>query len=351
MSKVVSIGKVLIGGGNIIAVQSMTNIAVTDTEGSIQQIKRLASAGCDIVRVAVDSMDSAKALGVVKQQIAIPIVADIHFDYKLAITAIENGADKIRINPGNIGLHNVPKVVQCAKTHNIPIRIGVNSGSLDKQLLSQCHGDKVKASVQSVLQYVHMIEQLGYDNLVLSIKSSNVLHTIASNRQLAELPYPIHLGVTEAGILQMGIVKGAIGIGSLLADNIGDTIRVSLTADPVQEVLTANNILRALGRSQSVQFVSCPKCGRCDYDIESVANTVYNHIKDWNIDIKVAVMGCEVNGPGECADADIGMAGGKGKVAIFTKGKVIATVDSAIAVQTFIEQLEKIYDNKTSNNS
>lgn len=347
MTNVVHIGSVAVGGGNAIAVQSMTNIPVCDTEATIQQISRLTDAGCDIVRVAVSDMDSARALSVVKNNIHIPIVADIHFDYRLAIASVENGADKIRINPGNIGLNNVDKVLDCVKAHGIPVRIGVNCGSLDKQVLAECNGDKVGASVQSLMQYVRLFDS--YDNIVLSVKSSSVTDTIRANRLIASrCQYPIHVGVTETGVGNVAIAKSAIGIGSLLADGIGDTIRVSLTADPVQEIIQAKNILTAIGCG-GVQFVSCPKCGRCSYDLEGVANRVYNHVKDMDMDIKVAVMGCEVNGPGECADADIGMAGGRGKVAFFANGKVYRTVDASCAEQQFLEEIDKIYRDSASN--
>ncbi len=347
MTKIVNIGNVPIGGGNAIAVQSMTNIPVSDTEGTIEQISRLTNAGCDIVRVAVGDMDSAKALAVVKNSIHIPIVADIHFDYRLAIASVENGADKIRINPGNIGLNNVDKVLDCVNAHGVPVRIGVNCGSLDKAKLTEFAGDKVAASVSSLMQYVSLFDS--YDNIVLSVKSSSVLDTIRANQLIAsQCQYPIHVGVTETGVGDVAIVKSAIGIGSLLASGIGDTIRVSLTADPVQEIIQAKNILSAIGHS-GVQFVSCPKCGRCSYDLEGVANRVYNHVKDMDINIKVAVMGCEVNGPGECADADIGMAGGRGKVAFFANGKVYRTVDASCAEQQFLEEIDKIYRDTSSN--
>ncbi len=347
MTNVVNIGGVSIGGGNRVAIQSMTNIPVIDIDSTLLQILQLTDAGCDIVRVAVPDMASARALAVVKNNIHIPIVADIHFDYKLAIACVEGGADKVRINPGNIGLANMPEVVDCIKAHDIAVRIGVNCGSLDKQMLANCNGDKVAARGQSLMHYVERFG--GYDNIVLSVKSSSVSDTIRANRLISKAcQCPIHIGVTESGVGGVAIAKSAIGIGSLLADGIGDTIRVSLTADPVAEVRTARDILSALSHS-GVQFVSCPKCGRCSYDLEGVASRVYDHVKDMDIDLKVAVMGCEVNGPGECADADIGMAGGKGRVAFFNKGKVYRTVDSDMAEVQFIEEIDKIYRDITSN--
>lgn len=342
MTNIVNIGGVLIGGGNAIAVQSMTNLPVTDIDGTLEQIEQLRVAGCDIVRVAVNNIDCAKAIAVVKKSITMPIVADIHFDYKLAIASIENGADKIRINPGNIGINNVDAVIDCAKAYSIPIRIGVNCGSLDKQMLKSCNGNKVQASVRSLMQYVAMFDNR-YDNIVLSIKSSSVMDTISANRLISQqCNYPIHIGVTETGVGNIAIAKSAIGIGSLLADGIGDTIRVSLTDHPVQEIYQAKNILSAINGS-GVQFVSCPKCGRCSYDLEGVAGRVYDYVKTLDINIKVAVMGCEVNGPGECMDADIGMAGGNGKVAFFANGKVYKVVDSINAEQQFIKEINRVY--------
>lgn len=343
MTKQIKIGKVTIGGGNAIAVQSMTNISVKDIDATWEQCKQLQLDGCDIVRVAITDEQCCKAIATLKSSIDMPLVADIHFDYKLAIASIENGADKIRINPGNMSTKDVVKVIHCAQAHYVPIRIGVNSGSVDKQHLQQAKGNKVNALVNSLMEYVQFFNEHNFDDIVLSVKSSDVLQTIQCNRLIAQkCNYPIHIGVTEAGPWQQGIVKNSIGIGSLLADGIGDTIRVSLTAHPVEEVKAGIAILRALNLKKGLTFVSCPQCGRCSIELEKVANTIYEKLQNVDKPLKIAVMGCEVNGPGECRDADLGLAGGKGKVAFFKHGEVYKIVDSSCAVEQFIEEVEKL---------
>lgn len=345
MTKIVKIGKVSIGGGNPIAVQSMTNISVKDIDATWQQMRDLQLAGCDIVRVAVTDIECTKAIAQLRQRIDMPIVADIHFDYRLAINAIENGAYKIRINPGNMGQDDVKKVLQCANMHNVPIRIGVNSGSVDKNELQLANGDKTVALVNSLLKYVQLFNDNNFDNIVLSIKSSNVVQTIQANTMISnKCDYPLHIGVTEAGPSHLGVVKNSIGIGHLLYNGIGDTIRVSLTDNPVEEVYRGIDILKALGLRQGISFVSCPQCGRCSIDLTNIANAVYEHFKMCDSNIKIAVMGCEVNGPGECMDADIGLAGGKGKVAFFKKGKVYKIVEAQDALKQFIEEVYSVID-------
>ena len=342
MTKAVKIKNLIIGDGNPIAIQSMTNMSVTDVDATLRQIEEFAQAGGDIMRIAVPNAQSVEAFGQLRKQTVVPLVADIHFDYRLAIGAIEAGADKIRINPGNIEQKQLDSVIDCARSHGIPIRIGVNSGSVNAEALQHCKGNKPMALAYSLEQYVRYFETRNFDNLVLSVKSTDVRETIETNRLIAKLGYPLHLGVTEAGLLEQGLVKNSIGIGSLLLDGIGDTIRVSLTADPVKEVYAAKDILVSLGLRRGVKFVSCPKCGRCSIDLEKVANEVYDYVKNLDCDIKIAVMGCEVNGPGECADADIGIAGANGKYVFFKHGKRYKTVEESVAVQEFVEEIKRL---------
>lgn len=339
-TKSVNIGNVSIGSGNKIAVQSMTNIPVENVDATLEQIKRLQAAGCDIVRIAVPTFKAAAAFAEVRRQTDCPLVADIHFDHRLAIASIEAGADKIRINPGNIAEHNLNDVIDCAKRNGKPIRIGVNGGSASKQFLDKYNGDKAKALTESVKHYVKHFENRGFDDIVLSVKSSDVVDTVLLNRLIACWGYPLHLGVTEAGLEQSGKIKNAIGIGSLLLDGIGDTLRVSLTSDPINEVIAAKEILNALGLRRSVTFVSCPKCGRCSVDLERVANDVYDYVKDLDFDLKIAVMGCEVNGPGECKDADLGLAGTNGRFVFFKKGQIYKYVNSDVATDEFIKEID-----------
>lgn len=325
----VKIGNRVIGAGNPILIQSMTNTKTEDVKATVSQIHRLEAAGCEIVRSTVPTIEAAKAIGEIKKEISIPIVADIHFDYKLAIASIENGADKIRINPGNIGGEaNVREVVAAAKERNIPIRVGVNSGSLEKSIVEKYGRVTADGIVESALDKVHMIENAGYDNMVVSIKSSNVLMCEEAHRKLAPLcKYPLHVGITEAGTVHCGNIKSAIGLGIILNEGIGDTIRVSLTGDPVEEVVSAKLILKTLGlRQGGIEVVSCPTCGRTCIDLVSLANDVEKMVSGYDLDIKVAVMGCAVNGPGEAKEADIGIAGGKGEGLLIKKGEIVRKV-------------------------
>lgn len=329
MTKTVQIGNRVIGGGNPILIQSMTNTKTENVEATVKQINELASAGCDIIRCAVPTMDAAKALKEIKKQVEIPIVADIHFDYRLAIAAMENGADKIRINPGNIGnTERVKAVVNVAKEHNIPIRVGVNGGSLEKNLVEKYHGVTAEGLVESALDKAKMIEDMGYDNLVISIKSSDVMMCVRAHELIApKTEHPLHVGITEAGTIISGNIKSAIGLGLILRQGIGDTIRVSLTGDPLEEIKSAKLILRTLGlRKGGVEVVSCPTCGRTQINLIELANQVENMVADIPLDIKVAVMGCVVNGPGEAREADIGIAGGIGEGLIMKHGEVYKKV-------------------------
>ena len=328
-TKVVKIGDRIIGGNNPILIQSMTNTKTEDITATVQQINELTELGCDIIRCAVPTMEAAGALKEIKKQIRIPLVADIHFDYKLAIAAIENGADKIRINPGNIGsTERVKAVVDAAKERNIPIRVGVNSGSLEKDLVEKYHGVTAEGIVESALDKVKLIEDMGYDNLVISIKSSNVMMCVKAHELIAtQTVHPLHVGITEAGTLISGNIKSAIGLGLILNQGIGDTIRVSLTGSPLEEVKSAKLILRTLGlRTGGIEVVSCPTCGRTQVDLIGLANKVETMVSGYDLDIKVAVMGCVVNGPGEAKEADIGIAGGKGEGIIIKHGQVYKKV-------------------------
>ena len=332
MTKTVHIGNRVIGGGNPILIQSMTNTKTENVEATVAQINKLAAAGCDIIRCAVPTMEAAKALREIKKQVSIPVVADIHFDYRLAIAAIENGADKIRINPGNIGnADRVKAVIDAAKEKNIPIRVGVNSGSLEKDLVEKYHGVTAEGIVESALDKVKLIEDMGYDNLVISIKSSDVLMCVKAHELIAkQTEHPLHVGITEAGTIISGNIKSAIGLGLILNQGIGDTIRVSLTGDPLEEIKSAKLILRTLGlRKGGIEVVSCPTCGRTQIDLIGLANQVENMVADIPLDIKVAVMGCVVNGPGEAKEADIGIAGGIGEGLIIKHGEVFKKVPEA----------------------
>ncbi len=325
-TKVIKIGDRVIGGGNPVLIQSMTNTKTEDVKATVGQIQALTAAGCDIIRCAVPTMEAAKALKEIKKQIRIPLVADIHFDYRLAIAAMENGADKIRINPGNIGSRDrVQAVVDVAKERQIPIRVGVNSGSLEKEILEKYHGVTAEGIVESALDKVHLIEEMGYDQLVISIKSSDVLMCAKAHELIADkTDYPLHVGITESGTLLSGNIKSAVGLGIILYQGIGDTIRVSLTGDPLEEVRSAKLILKTLGlRKGGVEVVSCPTCGRTQIDLIGLANRVERMVEDIPLDIKVAVMGCVVNGPGEAKEADIGIAGGVGTGLLIKKGEII----------------------------
>ena len=326
ITKEIKIGDRVIGGGHPILIQSMTNTKTEDVEATVAQIRQLAKAGCDIIRCAVPTMEAAEALRKIKKQVEIPVVADIHFDYRLAIAAMENGADKIRINPGNIGsMERIKAVVDVAKERNIPIRVGVNSGSLEKELVEKYHGVTAEGIVESALDKVHIIENLGYDNLVISIKSSDVLMCVKAHELIStQTNYPLHVGITESGTLTSGNIKSSIGLGLILHQGIGDTIRVSLTGDPLEEIKSAKLILRTLGlRQGGIEVVSCPTCGRTQIDLIGLANRVENLVAEYPLDIKVAVMGCVVNGPGEAKEADLGIAGGIGEGLLIKHGEVV----------------------------
>lgn len=329
MTKVVKIGDRVIGGGNPILIQSMTNTKTEDVAATVAQIQALTAAGCDIIRCAVPTMEAAEALSEIKKQVSIPVVADIHFDYRLALAAIAHGADKIRINPGNIGsTERVRAVVDAAKERGIPIRVGVNSGSLEKDLVEKYHGVTAEGIVESALDKVHLIEDMGYDNLVISIKSSDVMMCVKAHELIAaQTDHPLHVGITESGTIISGNIKSSIGLGLILHQGIGDTIRVSLTGDPLEEIKSAKLILRTLGlRKGGVEVVSCPTCGRTRIDLIGLANQVENMVADIPLDIKVAVMGCVVNGPGEAKEADIGIAGGIGEGLLIKNGEVYKKV-------------------------
>lgn len=328
----ITIGDKKIGGKNPILIQSMCNTKTEDVEATVRQIRELTIAGCDIIRVAVPTMEAAEAIAQIRPQILIPLVADIHFDYRLAIAAMEHGADKIRINPGNIGSQErIKAVVDVAKERNIPIRIGVNSGSLEKELVEKYHGVTAEGIVESALDKVHRIEELGYENLVISIKSSDVLMCVRAHELIAnQTDYPLHVGITESGTLLSGNIKSAIGLGLILSQGIGDTIRVSLTGDPAEEIRSAKLILRTLGlRSGGIEVISCPTCGRTQIDLIDLANRVEALTSSYSLDLKVAVMGCVVNGPGEAKEADLGVAGGKGEGLIIKHGEVCKKVPEA----------------------
>ena len=326
-TKVINIGNVAIGGGKPIAIQSMTNTKTEDVKATVGQIARLEEAGCEIIRCAVPTMEAAKALTEIKKQIHIPLVADIHFDYRLAIAAMENGADKIRINPGNIGsLDRIKAVVDVAKQRNIPIRVGVNSGSLEKNLIEKYGGVTAEGIVESALDKVRIIEEMDYDNLVISIKSSNVMMCVKAHELIAgKTDYPLHVGITESGTVLTGSIKSAVGLGLILGQGIGDTIRVSLTGDPVEEIKAARTILKTLEiRRSGIEIVSCPTCGRTSIDLIGLAQKVEKLASDYdNLNLKLAVMGCVVNGPGEAREADLGIAGGNGEGILIKKGEVI----------------------------
>ncbi|MCI9305720.1 MAG: flavodoxin-dependent (E)-4-hydroxy-3-methylbut-2-enyl-diphosphate synthase [Lachnospiraceae bacterium] len=348
-TRTIKIGDRIIGGGNPILIQSMTNTKTENIKETVEQINRLTAAGCEIIRCTVPTIEAAEALTEIKKQITIPLVADIHFDYRMAIAAIEHGADKIRINPGNIGgKDRVKAVVDAAKERKIPIRVGVNSGSLEKELLEKYGGVTAEGLVESALDKVHMIEDLGYEELVISIKSSDVLMCAKAHELIAkQTSYPLHVGITEAGTLYSGNIKSAVGLGIILYQGIGDTIRVSLTGDPLEEIKSAKRILKTLGlRKGGIEVVSCPTCGRTQIDLIALANQVETLAEEYPLnDIKLAVMGCVVNGPGEAKEADLGIAGGKGCGILFCKGKIIKSgileKDLLTALRTELETLTK----------
>ncbi len=339
----VKIGNKVIGGNNPILIQSMTNTKTEDVNATVAQIKALTAAGCDIIRCAVPTMEAASAIAEIKKQIDIPLVADIHFDYRLALAAIENGADKIRINPGNIGSKDrIKAVVDACKERNIPIRVGVNSGSLEKELVAKYNGVTAEGLVESALDKVSIIEDMGYDNLVISIKSSDVLMCVKAHELLStKTDHPLHVGITEAGTLISGNIKSSIGLGLILSQGIGDTIRVSLTGDPLEEIKSAKLILRTLGlKKGGIEIVSCPTCGRTQIDLIGLANQVENLVQDYDLDIKVAVMGCVVNGPGEAKEADLGVAGGISEGLIIKGGEVVKKVKEEVLLEELKKELD-----------
>ena len=341
--KKVKVGGLLLGGDKIY-IQSMLNVPAADIEGNVRQAVALEKAGCEIIRTAVPSIADVKLIYALKEAVGIPVVADIHFDYKIAVECAYAGADKIRINPGNIGgEENVKAVADVCRAKNIPIRIGVNSGSVEKELLAKYGGPTPKALTDSAARHIELLRKYDFDDIVLSVKSSDVKLMIDSYRAIHRLyPYPLHLGVTEAGTQRMGIIKSAVGIGSLLADGIGDTIRVSLTADPISEVYAAKYILKAVGKGSGVTIVSCPTCGRTSIDLISLAEKVENATRDINKDIKIAVMGCAVNGPGEAREVDVGIAGGKGEGIIFKKGQILRKVKESELLDELLKEINEL---------
>ncbi len=344
-TKKVQIGNVTIGGGSDIAIQSMTNTPTEDVAATVAQILELERAGCQIVRSTVPTIEAAKAFAEIKKQIHIPLVADIHFDHRMAIAAMENGADKIRINPGNIGGdEGLRDVVKCAKERNIPIRVGVNSGSLEKELVERYSGVTAEGLVESALKKCAKIEDMGYDQLVISIKSSDVMMCVKAHELIAQkTDHPLHVGITEAGTIKSGNIKSAVGLGLILGQGIGDTVRVSLTGAPVEEIYTAKLILKTLGlKKGGVEIVSCPTCGRTKIDIISLATQVEDMVQGYDLDIKVAVMGCAVNGPGEAKEADLGIAGGIGEGLLIRKGEVIKKVPEAELLDTLRAELDRL---------
>ena len=348
-TKVVQIGKRQIGGGNPILIQSMCNTKTEDVKATVEQILALERAGCDIIRVAVPTMEAAAALTEIKHQIHIPLVADIHFDYRLAIAAIECGADKIRINPGNIGSRErIQAVVDKAKEYGVPIRVGVNSGSLEKPLVEKYGGVTAEGLVESALDKVALIEQMGYDNLVISIKSSDVMMCVKAHEIIAKKThYPLHVGITEAGTVIAGNIKSAVGLGLILSQGIGDTIRVSLTGSPLEEIKSAKLILKTLGlRQGGVEVVSCPTCGRTQIDLIGLANQVETLVQGYPLDIKVAVMGCVVNGPGEAKEADLGVAGGIGEGLLIRKGEIVKKLPESELLSALKAELDRMVEEK-----
>lgn len=341
ITREVKVGNLVIGGNNKIVIQSMTNTPTWDVEKTVKQIKELESAGCEMVRVTVNTIEAAEAIGKIKKEIKVPLVADIHFDYRLALKAMENGIDKLRINPGNIGdEEKVRLVVEMAKEKNIPIRIGVNSGSIEKTILEKYRKPTSDAMVESAMYHVSLLEKYGFEDIIISLKASNVKMMIEAYRKISEkVDYPLHLGVTEAGTAFQGTVKSAIGIGSLLVDGIGNTMRVSLTENPVEEIKVAKEILKVLGLMETgVEIISCPTCGRTEIDLIGLAKEVEKEFGDLPAKIKIAVMGCVVNGPGEAREADYGVAGGKGVGVLFKRGEIVKKVDE----KDIIEELRAL---------
>ncbi|WP_341472774.1 flavodoxin-dependent (E)-4-hydroxy-3-methylbut-2-enyl-diphosphate synthase [Anaerophilus nitritogenes] len=344
-TKKVICGGIEIGGDAPISIQSMTNTDTRDTKSTIDQIKRLEEAGCEIIRVAILDLEAADAIAHIKKKINIPIVADIHFDYRLAIECIKNGVDKLRINPGNIGdIERVKKVTQAAKERNIPIRIGVNAGSIDKKIVEKYGKVTPKTMVESALEHIHILEKLNFYDTVVSLKASDLKLTLEAYRLMSQrIDYPLHIGVTESGTIKSGTIKSAIGVGALLLDGIGDTLRISLTGDPTEEIKVGKEILKTIGsRDFGVKIISCPTCGRCQIDLISLANKIEKRLENINKNITVAIMGCAVNGPGEAKDADIGIAGGKSSALLFKKGEIIKKIEESEIEKVFMEEIMKM---------
>ena len=348
-SRTIAIGQVTIGGENPVAVQSMTNTKTENIPATVDQIHRLMDRGCEIIRCAVPTLEAAQALKEIRKQIAIPLVADIHFDYRLALAALESGVDALRLNPGNIGGRDrVEKVVEAARQRQVPIRIGVNAGSLPKDLLEKYGHPTAEALVEAAWRHIHILEEMDYNNIVISLKAHDVPLTLAAYRLMArECDYPLHVGITEAGTIRSGLIKSAVGIGTLLAEGIGDTIRVSLTGDPLAEIDAGFEILKSLGlRQHGPTLVSCPTCGRTCWSLEKVAKEVEARLAEIPEPITVAVMGCVVNGPGEAREADVGIAGGKGEGLLFRKGQILRKVPEARLVEELFEEIQKITDER-----
>ncbi|RKD27747.1 4-hydroxy-3-methylbut-2-en-1-yl diphosphate synthase [Caminicella sporogenes DSM 14501] len=345
-TKKIKCGNIFIGGDAPITIQSMTNTDTRDVKKTVEQIKKLEEAGCEIIRLAVPDMEAADAIYEIKRNVKIPVVADIHFDYRLAIKSIENGVDKLRINPGNIGdINRIKKVVSKAKEYNIPIRIGVNAGSLDKKILKKYNGKITpSALVESALVHIDILESLDFNDIIISLKASDIRLTYEAYNLLAKkVDYPFHIGITEAGTVWRGTIKSSIGIGCMLLNGIGDTLRVSLTGDPIEEIKVAKEILQCLGlRKYGINLISCPTCGRCQIDLSKIANIVENELKNINIPITVAIMGCAVNGPGEAKEADIGIAGGKNSALLFKKGKIIKKVSEEDIIKVLLEEINEM---------
>lgn len=344
MCREVSVGNVKIGGNNPISIQSMTNTDTRDAKATIAQIKRLEDVGCEIVRVAVPDMEAAKNIGEIKRNVNIPVIADIHFDYRLALEAIEQGVDGVRINPGNIGdIERVKLIVNKCKEKNLKIRIGVNGGSLEKELLEKYGSATPEALVESALNHVKILEDLDFYNIVISLKSSDIYKTLDAYELISKkVDYPLHIGITESGSIKRGTIKSSIGVGALLLKGIGDTMRISLTGDPTEEVLVGKEILRSLDLlNDRIKVISCPTCGRCNIDLISVVNEVEEKINHMEKDITVAIMGCAVNGPGEAKEADIGIAGGKGEGLLFKKGEIVRKIKGNNLVEELLEEINK----------
>ena len=343
-TRAVKVGNIIIGGENNIVIQSMTNTMTSDVEATVAQIKRLEEAGCQLVRMTINNMEAAEAIKEIKKKVTIPLAADIHFDYKLALEAIEQGVDGVRINPGNIGsIEKVKAVVEKCKERNLKIRIGVNGGSLEKELLAKYGSATAEALVESALGHIKILEDLDFYNIVISLKSSDIYKTLEAYELISKkVDYPLHIGITESGSVKKGTIKSSIGVGALLLKGIGDTMRISLTGDPTEEIIVGKEILRSLDLlNDKIKVISCPTCGRCNIDLINTVNEVEGKISDINKNITVAIMGCAVNGPGEAREADIGIAGGKGEGLLFKKGEIVRKIKGNRLVEELLEEIEK----------